>query len=175
MEGDCSSSAEESGCRRYQKPLCGSEGRQHRRCQSPYRLDDLVIQCDRPRLKKPTLDPDDVNAYRPISNRTFLSKLFYGSPSLTSCRTTASPSRSPVGVPTLQFDRTLHHWHARQDRQDGMDSGNVCAVVQMDLNAAFDTVDHQILLQMLNSRRPSKECCLIGASHNSGSVHKHSA
>ena len=28
----------------------------------------------RPRLKKPTLDSDDLNSYRPISNLSFLSK-----------------------------------------------------------------------------------------------------
>jgi len=53
-----------------------------------------------------------------------------------------------------------------QDRQDGMDSGNVCAVVLLNHKAAFDTVDNQILLQMMNSRLPSKECCLIGASRS---------
>ena len=38
----------------------------------PANLKATIVQ---PRLKKPTLNPDDKNSYRPISNLSFLSKL----------------------------------------------------------------------------------------------------
>ena len=37
--------------------------------------DSLKQAIVRPRLKKPTLNPDDLNSYRPISNLSFLSKV----------------------------------------------------------------------------------------------------
>jgi len=33
-----------------------------------------------------------------------------------------------------------------------VDSGDVCTVVLLDLRAAFDTINHQILLQTMNKR-----------------------
>ena len=53
----------------------------------------------------------------------------------------------------------LHHYSAEtavtavhDEIIKAIDAGNVCAVVLLDLSAAFDTVDHQILLQIMNRR-----------------------
>lgn len=108
----------------------------------------------RPRLKKTTLNPDDVNSYRPISNLSFVSKIVE--------RVVAS-----------RFDEHVEAQHLLPDRQSAyratystetaviavhdaivraIDSGEVCALVLLDLSSAFDTVDHDTLLHIMNQR-----------------------
>jgi len=53
-----------------------------------------------------------------------------------------------------------------------IDAGNVCAVVLLDLSAAFDIVHHQILLQIMNRRFAGR---WIGVIHTFVSIHRLSA
>jgi len=107
-----------------------------------------------PRLKKITLDLDDLNSYRPISNLTFLSKV---------CERVAAdrlrhhiesqqlfPVRQSAYRPHYSTETTVTAVH--DEIIKAIDAGNVCAVVLLDLTAGFDTVDHQILLQIINRR-----------------------
>uniref|UniRef100_A0A8C6ML89 Reverse transcriptase domain-containing protein n=1 Tax=Nothobranchius furzeri TaxID=105023 RepID=A0A8C6ML89_NOTFU len=104
-----------------------------------------------PLLKKPSLDPSTVSNYRPISKLPFLSKVL-------------------EKVVYLQLTEFLHANDICEKFQSGFkkghstetallrvlndillatDSGDFEVLVQLDLSAAFDTVDHSLLISRL--------------------------
>lgn len=108
----------------------------------------------RPTLKKPTLNPDDPQSYRPVSNLPFLTKIL---------------ERVACGQLTRYLnDNQLHHpfqsaYRARHsvetallkvqnDIATALDKKKYVVLVMLDLSAAFDLVDHQILLQRMHTR-----------------------
>jgi len=118
---------------------------------SPQNLKQALV---RPRLKKSTLDPDDLNSYRSVSNLTFLSKIVERAAAVRLKRHVESerllPDRQSSYRPHHSTDTAIIAVH--DEIVNTVDSADVCAVVLLDLSAAFDTVDHQILLQILNKR-----------------------
>jgi len=106
------------------------------------------------RLKKPTLDPDDLNSYRPISNLSFVSKFV---------------ERAVAGH-LVQHCKEHHLLPAKQsayrrfhstetavlvvynDIVCAVDSGQLEQLVLLDLSSAFPTVDHDCLLTILRNR-----------------------
>jgi hypothetical protein len=107
-----------------------------------------------PRLKKPTLDSDDINSYRPISNLSFISKLVE---KVVSTRFTEHAERNKL-FPSRQSAYRRHHStetaviSIMNDIIRATDNGQITALVLLDLSAAFDTVDHTTLLEVLHSR-----------------------
>src|SRR5208282_1307584 len=107
-----------------------------------------------PRLKKPTLDPDDVNSYRPISNLSFASKLVER---VVASRFTAHAEYNKL-FPVRQSAYRRHHStesavvSVMNDIIRAIDDGDVVAMVLLDLSAAFDTVDHKTLIDVLQHR-----------------------
>lgn len=107
-----------------------------------------------PRLKKPSLDPDDSNSYRPISNLSFISKLIE--------RVVANRYIDHAELnklfPVKQSAYRRHHstesavLSVMNDVIRSIDEGKVVPLVLLDLSAAFDTVDHEILLEVLHNR-----------------------
>ena len=104
-----------------------------------------------PLLKKPSLPDDDLNNFRPISNLNFISKILE--------KVVASRIQSHLLSNSLSssFQSAYRMFHSTETTLLGihndlilaMDRGEVTSLILLDLSAAFDTVDHSILLHRL--------------------------
>ncbi len=107
-----------------------------------------------PLLKKPQLDVDDLNNHRPVSNLPFISKVIE--------RVVASQLK--VHLTTNSLNETNQSAY-RQYRSTetaltcvlndillAMDHKESVFFILLDLSAAFNTVDHQLLLSRLGAR-----------------------
>ena len=107
----------------------------------------------RPRSRKSSLDPIHLTSFRPISNLSLISKLIERS---AASRFTAHASlfqHLPVHQSAYrQFHFTETAVIIHNDIVRATDSGLVSALVLLDWSAAFDTVDHRILLDVLSFR-----------------------
>ena len=102
-----------------------------------------------PRLKKHGLDESDHKNYRPVSNLSFISKLLEQviATQLNEFLT------SNNALPLYQSAYRRHHSTETvllkvffSNVCNAIDEGNVCLLGLLDLSAAFDTVDHDILI-----------------------------
>lgn len=104
-----------------------------------------------PVLKKKTLDPNDPASYRPVSNLSFLSKTIERS---VAAVLTAHFTRFNI-LPTHQSAYRAGHstetalLEVTDDILRSVDRGDACMLMLLDLSAAFDTIDHGILLERL--------------------------
>ena len=104
-----------------------------------------------PLLKKPSLPDDDLNNFRPISNLNFISQILE--------KVVASRIQSHLLSNSLSssFQSAYRMFHSTEttllsihnDLILAMDRGEVTSLILLDLSAAFDTVDHSILLHRL--------------------------
>ena len=102
----------------------------------------------RPYLKKIGLNPDDLSNYRPVTNLSHLSKILERA-----MLDQLVPYLEEVGaVPHCQSAyRKLHSTETAlckiyEDLVNNTCRGKISLLVLLDLSAAFDTVDHQLLL-----------------------------
>ena len=103
--------------------------------------------------KKPGLDPADARSYRPISNLSVVLKLLerFVARQL-HCYLQSSnllPSSQSAYRPFHSTETAV--LRVLSDLLLAVDQGEVAALVLLDLSAAFDTVDHDILLRRLRS------------------------
>ena len=104
-----------------------------------------------PVIKKPGLDETNPGSYRPISNLSVLSKLL----ERLVVRQLLEYLSSADLLPPLQsgfrpgYSTETAVLRVLADILQAVDRGDLAALVLLDLSAAFDTVDHSILLQRL--------------------------
>ena len=105
-------------------------------------------------FKKYLLPHEELNSYRPISNLSFISKILERDHSLTHFL-----SPSIISLTLSPFQSAYRKLHCSEtallriynDLLLSIDKEQVSDLVLLDLSAAFDTIDHQILLTRLNT------------------------
>jgi len=107
-----------------------------------------------PLLKKATLDSKELSSFRPISNLSFVSKTLER---LVNRRFTEHTDKQHLLPDTQSAYRQYYSTETalvklHNDIVITIDRGNVGALVLLDLSAAFDTVDHKILIEILERR-----------------------
>lgn len=118
--------------------------------QVPLSLKTAII---RPHLKKPSLDPEVMANYRPISNLPFLAKVME--------RVVSAQLQDHLKQNSLfeKFQSGFRSNHSTEtalirvtnDLMVAADEGSPTLLLLLDLTAAFDTVDHKILLHRLQT------------------------
>ena len=104
-----------------------------------------------PLLKKPSLDPNELKNFRPISNLPFISKIIE---KLVLVQISRHLSANNL---LNQFQSAYRPGHSTEtallkivnDLLLSLDDGNISLLASLDLSAAFDTIDHAILLHRL--------------------------
>ena len=111
----------------------------------PSALKQAVVH---PLIKKPSLDPTILSNYRPISKLPFLSKIL---------EKAVLSQLSPYLTNNNILEKFQSGFRARHSTESALlkvlndlllivDTGKCAALVLLDLSAAFDTVDHSILI-----------------------------
>ena len=104
-----------------------------------------------PLLKKPNLTPEELNNFRPVSNLPFLSKILE---KVVLCQLKDHLNQNNI-IETYQSAYRERHstetalTRVRNDLLCEADKGNVSILALLDLSAAFDTIDHSILVKRL--------------------------
>uniref|UniRef100_A0A670IGT7 Reverse transcriptase domain-containing protein n=1 Tax=Podarcis muralis TaxID=64176 RepID=A0A670IGT7_PODMU len=114
----------------------------------PDPLKEAVIK---PLLKKTSLDPANLANYRPVSNLPFLGKVI----ERVVARQLQARLEDADHLDPFQSGFRPHHGTETalvalvDDLRRARDKGESCFLVLLDLSAAFDTIDHNILLDRL--------------------------
>ena len=105
----------------------------------------------KPLLKKPSLDPNSLKNYRPISNLSFLSKvtekIILSQLSAYLNANNFFPTSQSAYRPGHSTETAL--LNMMNDILHALNNGDATVVTLLDLSAAFDTIDHNILCQRL--------------------------
>ena len=107
-----------------------------------------------PLLKKLILDKEIFKNYRPVSNLSFVSKVIEKSGLK---QLTGHMDINKLHTPSQSAYRPLHSTETallkiQNDVLVSLDQSKGVILILLDLSAAFDTIDHNILLQRLESR-----------------------
>lgn len=107
-----------------------------------------------PVLKKPSLNPDEFKNYRPVSNLAFSSKIIERA---VSSQLKMQCSRNGINMYFQSAYKVNHStetalMRVQNDLLKAVDSQGGAVLVLLDLSAAFDTIDHQVLLRTLQEQ-----------------------
>ncbi len=113
--------------------------------------DALKVAIIKPHLKKPNLDSDELKNFRPVSNLHFISKVLE---KLVAQRLEEHMSLHNLHDHFQSAYRTSHSTETalmklNNDILSTLDTGRCMLLASLDLSAAFDTVDHAILVRRL--------------------------
>ena len=105
-----------------------------------------------PNIKKPNLDPNELKNYRPVSNLSFLSKVLEKIVLYQLQKHLNSNNLNEI------FQSAYKAGHSTEtallkiicDLLNATDEGKVSILTLLDLSAAFDTIDHEIMLNRLS-------------------------
>lgn len=116
--------------------------------------DQFKMALVRPLIKKPTLDPELLSNYRPISNLPFISKVLER---VVSVQLNNYLCENSLFARMQSGYRKYHSVETAlvrvfNDLLLALDDKNEAILVLLDLSAAFDTVNHQLLLYRLSQR-----------------------
>ena len=99
------------------------------------------------------MNHNELKNYRPVTNLTFVSKILE--------KVVFQQILSHIDFNSLHavFQSAYKKYHSTEtallnvytDLLDGIDSGKICYLNLLDLSAAFDTIDHDILLERLHT------------------------
>ena len=117
--------------------------------QVPILLKEATV---RPLLKKPSLDIDVLAHYRPVSNLTQLSKTLEKVIAQQLLIHTEHMSEMYQSAYKPQHSTETALLCVCEDIKKALDRKNGTCLVMIDLSAAFDTIDHHILLHRLRHR-----------------------
>ena len=103
-------------------------------------------------MRKTSLDPEDLKNYRPVFNLSFMSKVVE--------KAVLSQILQHVNRNKLlsDFQSAYRPYHSSEiallkvtdDLLSAMDEGKISVLMLLNLSAAFDTIDHEILLHGLH-------------------------
>jgi hypothetical protein len=116
--------------------------------------DSMKLASITPLLKKASLNPEELSNFRPVSGLSFLSKLLKR---VVLRRLTSHMLSLDLIVPVQSAYRANHSTETAllwvmNDLLLAVDNGDGAALVLLDLSAAFDTIDHAVLLSCLECR-----------------------
>lgn len=105
-----------------------------------------------PLLKKPKLDRNEFKNYRPVSNLNFISKVLER---VVSIQLSTHINAHNLGCPVQSAYQPFHSTETallkiKNDIMINLAKGQATALVLLDLSAAFDTIDHALLLHRLS-------------------------
>ena len=114
--------------------------------------DVLKVSHITPLLKKPSLSKDDMKNYRSVSNLNFISKIIEKT---ISNRIRSHLDKNNLSNPNQSAYKPLHSTETallknHTDICMNMDTGKTTALVLLDLSAAFDTLDHSSIIDLLS-------------------------
>jgi hypothetical protein len=116
--------------------------------------DEMKLALVTPLLKKPTQSPEELDNYRPVSNLSFLSKLIERA---VVKQLVSHLCDFNLFVPVQSAYRAHHSTETAlirvmNDLLVAVDEGDAVILTLLDQSAAFDTIDHLVLLERLKVR-----------------------